>query len=422
MNWANERFQRILAIAFIGLGAIAMTWQNTRPVENPRQQEIVAVHVPELAEQDIPIRPGDTLEALLERSGVDPQLRLDLIAAVQKEFDVRKFRAGSHLTLLQSQQGILESLEYVVDSDHKLQLTKSTDGYVAQIAEIPSAIRRTTICGTLRGSLFESVERTGERPELAVEIAEIFAWDLDFYRDPREGDEFCLLVEKKEYANGAPPGYQRVLAARYNNAGTIYDAYLFESEDGSAHYYSSDGQSLQAAFLRSPLAFDARISSRFSNRRLHPVLKQYRAHLGTDYAAPTGTPILAVADGRVVFSARSGGSGNMITLQHASGFETQYLHLSKRLVKKGDRVKQGQRIGLVGMTGLATGPHVDLRIRKNGRYMNWEKLKVPRQSRIATAQQVAFNTVRDAFAAQMAAGYDSNTKLASSDQPPVPAP
>jgi murein DD-endopeptidase MepM/ murein hydrolase activator NlpD len=247
-------------------------------------------------------------------------------------------------------------------------------------------------------------------------MAEIFAWDLDFYRDPREGDEFCLLVEKKEYENGAPAVYQRVLAARYNNAGTLYDAYLFEGEDGSAHYYSSDGESLQAAFLRSPLAFDARISSRYSTGRFHPVLGQYRPHLGTDYAAPTGTPILAVADGRVTFSGRSGGSGIMVTLRHANGFETQYLHMSRRLVSKGDRVRQGERIGLVGSTGLATGPHVDIRIRKNGRYMNWEKLKVPRQSRIAAAKEAAFSTIRDRFAAQMDAGYESSFKLAATEQ------
>jgi len=236
MTMVSQKSQRILVIALIGLAAIAMTWQNSRPAQPPRHPEIAVIHVPDFQEQQVPIRPGDTLGALLERSGVDPQLRLDMIAAVQKEFDVRKFRAGSQLTLLRSHQGDLESLEYVVDRDHRLQLAKSDDGFVAQIAEIPSAIRRVAVCGTLRGSLFESVERTGERPELAMEIADIFAWDLDFYRDPREGDEFCLLVEKREYGNGTPPAYQRVLAAKYVNAGTVYDAFLFENENGNPSY------------------------------------------------------------------------------------------------------------------------------------------------------------------------------------------
>ncbi|MBI4479004.1 MAG: peptidoglycan DD-metalloendopeptidase family protein [Acidobacteria bacterium] len=422
MKSAPSLSVRILAIAAIGIAASGLAWQYTNPAANPSGQPLpVAAPVPQLDREDLSLRPGDTLEALLERSQVDPQLRTEMIAAVEKEFDVRKFRAGSQLTLLRSQQGNLEALEYVIDPDRWLRLAKSQGGFVARVGEIPGAIRRAAVCGTLQGSLFESVERTGERPELALEIAEIFAWDLDFYRDPREGDEFCLLVEKKVYANGAAATYRRVLAAKYNNGGTLYDAYLYENPAGEGHYYSSDGQSLQAAFLRSPLEFDARISSHFSHRRLHPVLDQYRAHLGTDYAAPVGTPVQAVADGRVVFSGSSGGSGNLITLQHANGFETQYLHLSRRLVRVGARVQQGARIGLVGMSGIATGPHVDLRVRKNGRYMNWETLKIPRQSGIAAAQRVSFNAVRDRFAEQMSAGFVSATTLASRPQPPAPA-
>lgn len=422
MKSAPSLSVRILAIVAIGIAASGLAWQYTNPAANPSGQQLpVAAPVPELNQENLSIRPGDTLEALLQRSQVDPQLRTEMIAAVEKEFDVRKFRAGSQLTLLRSQQGNLEALEYVIDPDHRLRLAKSKGGFVARVGEIPGAIRRTAVCGTLQGSLFESVERTGERPELALEIAEIFAWDLDFYRDPREGDEFCLLVEKKEYSSGAAATYRRVLAAKYNNGGTIYDAYLYENPEGEGHYYSSDGQSLQAAFLRSPLEFDARISSHFSHRRLHPVLDQYRAHLGTDYAAPVGTPVQAVADGRVIFSGPSGGSGNLITLQHANGFETQYLHLSRRLVRVGARVKQGERIGLVGMTGIATGPHVDLRVRKNGRYMNWETLKIPRQSGIAAAQQVSFNAVRDRLAAEMSPRFASATELASGHQPPAPA-
>jgi murein DD-endopeptidase MepM/ murein hydrolase activator NlpD len=148
------------------------------------------------------------------------------------------------------------------------------------------------------------------------------------------------------------------------------------------------------------------------------VLGVARPHLGTDYAAPVGTPVQAVADGRVIFSGLSGGSGNLITLQHANGYVTQYLHLSRRLVQRGERVKQGQRIGLVGMTGLATGPHLDIRVQKNGRYVNWETLKVPRETRIATASMPAFEKVRDGFAALMTDGADSGTKLAAGEPAP----
>ena len=375
MSLAERPSNRILAILVLGIAAIACTWQK------PHQAPIMMAAAPAvppttvLEKENVAIRRGDTLDALLNRSGVDAQLRMDLIAAVRKEFDVTKFRAGSQLTLLRTLQGTLKSVEYVLDPDHKLELTESRGEFVARIADIPGTVRPQVVCGALEGSLFESMARIGEQPVLAIQIAEIFAWDIDFYRDPQPGDQFCLLVEKKVYDNGAPATYQRVLAAQYVNAGTVYDAYLFKKPGGEEHYYSGEGQSLQAAFLRSPLKFDARISSHFSRRRLHPVLGVYRAHLGSDYAAPSGTPVQAVADGRVIFSGFSGDSGNLITLQHASGYVTQFLHLSKRLVRKGDRVKQGQRIGLVGMTGLATGPHVDIRIRKNGHYMNWENPK-----------------------------------------------
>ncbi|HWP86119.1 MAG TPA: peptidoglycan DD-metalloendopeptidase family protein [Terriglobia bacterium] len=422
MNLEERASVRILVVLLLGLFGVLLAWQLTNPTLPQPVLSAPAAIVPAFLKETIAIRPGDTLDNLLQRSGVEAPLRLEMIAAIGKAFDVRKFRAGAELILVRTREGELRSLEYLLHPDRKLRLLRGTEGFAAEIAEIPGVIRTEAVCGTLRGSLFESFQRIGERPELAMKMAEIFAWDLDFYRDPREGDTFCLLVEKKEYAHGAPPTYRRVLAARYDNDGTVYDAFLFESEDGSPHYYSSSGESLQAAFRRSPLAFDARISSSFSRRRFHPVLGVYRPHLGTDYAAPTGTPILAVADGRVVFAGRSGGSGNMVTLQHANGFETQYLHMSRILVSKGERVRQGERIGLVGMTGLATGPHVDLRISKNGRYLNWETLKVPRQSRIPKAQEAAFRAVRDRWASQMAAGGNPALKLASSEEAPAPTP
>ena len=154
----------------------------------------------------------------------------------------------------------------------------------------------------MEGSLFASIEQAGEKPELlAIRMAEIFAWDIDFYTDPRQGDQFCLLVEKKVYVNGQEPTYKRILSAKYVNSGTPFYAYLFPDKDGKDQYYSGDGKSLQSAFLRSPLKFEARVSSRFSHSRFHPVLKIHRPHLGTDYAAPRGSPVQAVASGRISF-------------------------------------------------------------------------------------------------------------------------
>ena len=386
--------------------------------EPPRVVSAPAVH---LLTDTIPIRRGDTLGDLLARVGVDPETRTSLIAAIRKSFDIRKIRAGSHLLISRSPFGIVESLEYAIDPDHKLSLARSDGAFVANIVEIPGTIRPVRICGTLQSSLFESIEKTGERPELAFQIAEIFAWSLDFYTDPRQGDSFCLLVEKMEYDGVRPPTYQRILAATYDNAGTLHDAYLFPDEEGAPRYYSSDGQSLQAAFLRSPLRFEARVSSHFSRRRFHPVLKSYRPHLGNDYAAPTGTPVQAVESGRVVFSARSGGSGHLIRIAHPGGYETQYLHLSRRLVRNGERVVQGQRIGLVGSTGLATGPHLDFRIRKNGRFMDFERIKLPLGPKLTENKKTEFALVRDRFSGLMDANSPLATTYVADGASPAPA-
>ena len=392
-----------LAIGLVGAAVTALymgytSARNPAPTPPPAAAK-AAPPAPEPTKEAVPIKNGDTLDELLKAAGVVQPARQEMVVAVQKAFDVRKFRAGTDLTLVRSPEGVLQSVEYVIDPDHRLQLTQLDEGYAASVEDIPGVVREVPVCGALRGSLFESMEDIGERAELTLEIADIFAWDLDFYTDPQEGDQFCVLVEKKMYDNGQPPTYRRILAATYNNAGTNYDAFLFPGKDGKPYYYAGNGHSLQSAFLHSPLKFEARISSHFSRLRFHPVLKIYRPHLGTDYAAPTGTPVQAVASGKVTFSGLSGGSGNMVRIRHTNGYETLYLHLSRRLVKVGQQVNQGERIGLVGATGLATGPHLDFRMNKNGQYVNFEHLKLPPTTQITAQQHDAFVADRDRYMA-----------------------
>jgi murein DD-endopeptidase MepM/ murein hydrolase activator NlpD len=289
-------------------------------------------------------------------------------------------------------------------------LTRDESSMLAQLVEIPGVVRETNVCATLKGSLFLTMERAGESPELAMRMAQIFEFDIDFYRDPQPGDRFCLLVEKKVYDNGQPPTYRRILAAKYDNAGSKHDAFLFGEHRA---YYSAGGRSLKSAFLRSPLEFDARVSSGFSYNRMHPILHTRGTHLGTDYAAPTGTPVRAVASGRVVFSALSGDSGNLITIEHTDGYRTQYLHLSRRVVEAGQHVAQGDRIGLVGMTGLATGPHLDMRISHNGKYMDWERMRSPRTVSLSAAQKQAFQAERDRLVAAMDHGPGGGVETAA---------
>lgn len=409
----------VLCLGIIGFAGLAV-WNNPLFWNLPGNETApprLAATVPGLSliTDTIPIRHGDTLGNLLAGVGADPETRTGLIAAIQKAFDIRKIRAGSQLMIGRSVWGTVEWLEYIVDPDHKLALTKSDGGFVARMVEIPATIRTVRICGTIESSLFESVERTGERPELAFRMAEIFAWSLDFYTDPREGDEFCLLAEKKEYEDGRPATYPRILAARYVNAGTVHDAYWFPDEGGAPRYYSRDGQSLQSSFLRSPLRFEARVSSHFSRRRLHPVLKGHRPHLGSDYAAPRGTPVQAVAAGRVVFSGFLGDAGNLVRVAHAGGYETQYLHLSRRLVRTGERVAQGQRIGLVGATGLATGPHLDFRIRRNGQYLDFQRMTLPRAAKLGAETMTAFAAVRDRFLGLLGSDSPLATTVVAND-------
>lgn len=395
-----------LAAAVLTIVAIFVVFKNRSTPKPVREQAATAVPArqtsePAVTAESVVLKPGDTLAAVLIRAGMDDASTAQIVAAAGEKFDLRKLRAGSELKLMRSETGQVNSLEYLMDADHTLKLSQDEGAYVAAVHDVPATIQTVPVCGTLEGSLFESIERTGERPDLAIQMAEIFAYDLDFYLDPRQGDEFCLVVEKKEYTNGQPPSYLRIHAAKYNNAGTVYEAFQFADREGKARYYSGNGKSLQSAFLRSPMKFQARISSRFSHRRLHPVLKRYRAHLGTDYAAPRGTPVQSVASGTVVFSGRSGGSGNLVRIRHANGFETYYLHLSRRLVRKGQRVAQGQQIGTVGSTGLASGPHLDFRIRKNGRFIDFQRLRLPRETTVPTAQAQAFAVVRDRYAAIM---------------------
>jgi murein DD-endopeptidase MepM/ murein hydrolase activator NlpD len=375
--------------------------------------------------EELPIQPGDTLQAVLHRAALDQSVESSLIDTIARAVDPRTLRAGTAFTLTRTALHEPRVLEYAIDKERLLRIAIPQDGQSvrlsARVDTIPSVTQTVPICATLHSSLFESIDAAGESPELAMRMADLFAWDLDFYTDPQNGDEFCLLVEKRTFQNGQTPSYGKILAASYNNAGTVHDAFLFPDADGKLVYYSSDGKSTQSAFLRSPLKFAARISSRFSHSRFHPVLKIRRPHLGIDYAAPTGTPVQAVAAGTVTFSARSGGAGNLIKLRHANGFETYYMHLSRLQVRAGQKVNQGQQIGLVGSTGLSTGPHLDFRIRKNGRYLNFEKLDLPRESSVPPARLAAFRQQRREFLAQITNHPDSlGAVLAQSSKPAQP--
>jgi murein DD-endopeptidase MepM/ murein hydrolase activator NlpD len=303
-------------------------------------------------------------------------------------------RAGHTITVGRSVEGDLREIDYKIDPDRMLKIVPAKSGFTAEVKEIPTKVVVTAISGQLEDSLFNAVEQAGESPEITMRLAQIFGYDLDFYTDPRKGDTFRVLVEKKKYADGKTAGYGRIFAAEYDNGGKKYQALLFHDKAGRPAYYTADGKSLQKLFLRSPLKFSAPITSHFSLARFHPILKIVRPHLGTDYGAPVGTPVQSIGSGRVLYAGRRGGEGNMVEIIHSSGYETMYLHLSRMYVRAGQHVDIGKTIGLVGSTGLSTGPHLDFRILHKGKYKNFEKLGLPPSDPISKKRLPEFAAVR----------------------------
>jgi murein DD-endopeptidase MepM/ murein hydrolase activator NlpD len=337
----------------------------------------------------------------LEGLGIDPVTAGRITASAESVFNLRHLRAGNELSIGRSVVGELREIRYRIDVDRMLKIFPQGDDFRSEIETIPSQTKVAGVTGEVRDSLFGAVLDAGEKPELAMRLADIFGWDLDFYTDPRPGDTFRVVVEKKILSTGEPATYGRILAAEYKNGGRTYRAVLFHNPAGSPAYYTPDGKSMKKAFLHSPLKFAAPITSHFSLHRFHPILKEYRPHLGIDYGAPTGTPVQTIGDGRVIFAGYQGGSGNLIEIQHSNGYTTYYMHLSRILVRNGQHVEQGQRIGLVGMTGLATGPHLDFRIQRRGQFLNFERLPLPPSEPVAKRDWTEFTAVRDQELAQM---------------------
>jgi murein DD-endopeptidase MepM/ murein hydrolase activator NlpD len=366
------------------------------------------------------VPPRHPFSMVLQDLGITSENAARLTASAQSVFDLRHLRAGNKLSVGRSVLGELRAIKYRIDADRVLLISPKGNDFHSEIQTIPSETLMKGVAGEIHGSLFESVIDAGEKPELAMRLAEIFGWDLDFYTDPRPGDTFRVVVEKKMLSNGEMSSYGRILAAEYVNGSRPYRAVLFHDPSGVPAYYTPEGKSMKKAFLHSPLKFAAVITSHFSQNRFHPILKQYRPHLGIDYAAPSGTPVQTIGDGRVIFAGPKGGAGNLIEVQHSNGYTTYYMHLSRVLVRSGQRVEQGERIGLVGMTGLATGPHLDFRIQRGKDFLNFERLPLPPSEPVAKRDWNDFAGMRDIAMAQMpAVASQSSAALAKNSAPPT---
>ncbi len=390
-----------------------MTQTSPSREEAHRMQEQLVL----FTDEAVPARQSFPL--FLQSMGFTSNDATRLVASAQSVFDLRHLRAGNSLVVGRSILGDLREVRYRIDADRVLYIHPQGNDFHAEVQTLPSETQEVGITGQVNGSLFGAVLDAGERPELAMRLAEIFAWDLDFYTDPRPGDTFRVVVEKKTLATGEVASYGRILAAEYNNGPHPYRAVLFHGPNGAPAYYTPEGKSMKKAFLHSPLKFAAVITSHFSEHRFHPILKEYRPHLGIDYAAPTGTPVQTIGDGRVIFAGRKGGAGNLIEIQHSNGYTTYYMHLSRVLVHSGERVEQGQRIGLVGMTGLATGPHLDFRIQRGKEFLNFERLPLPPSDPVSKRDWNEFAAARDHALALMPPLPSHQTTAVAKNSPPA---
>ncbi|MEQ1573875.1 MAG: M23 family metallopeptidase [Vicinamibacterales bacterium] len=351
-----------------------------------------------------------TLDAMLRAQGLADGASRRLIDAMRPVFDPRRLRSLQPFLLVRTLEGAFRHFEYEIDGDSFLRIVPTgfaTDALRAEVLPIPKTLEHAAVSGTIGGdtpSLFQAMEAAGERPELSIALAEIFGGEIDFNSDLQPGDRFALAFERFR-REGRPASYGLVTAAEFRNDGRLIRAIRFTPPGGKADYFDEEGRSLRRFFLRSPLKFEPRITSRFSSGRAHPILHVTRAHNGVDYGAPQGAPVVAVAAGTVVSATFDVTNGRMIRLRHSSGYESNYLHLSAFAaeVRAGVRVEQGELIGRVGATGLATGPHLHYALRKNGAFVNplREQQNLPPGDPIPASAIDAFVATRDMALGQL---------------------
>ncbi len=385
------------------------------------EEELAAEEVPYFvaeapAQMSEPARPvkvtsghlaqGQSLARAMGAQGVSHEVVHRIDRGLRPLFDFRFAQPGHRYRLVQDEAGDIIEFRYFTTETDGFQLRRVGDELVAARDAVDLRPRVTRIAGIVTSTLHEAVVALGEKGQLANDFSEIFAWDIDFSRSVRPGDEFRILYERlylEDPSQGevyVRPG--RILAARYWGGVGDFSAVYFEPEEGRGGYYRPDGSSVERQFLLAPLRY-SRISSRYSAARRHPILKVTRPHHGIDYAAASGTPLWSVADGKVIYRGWAGGFGNLVKVRHTNGYVSYYAHLSRfaRGLKVGRVVRQKQVIGYVGSTGLATGPHVCFRVAKDGRYVDPARVQTPPGPPIAPAMTPLFHAARDLLLAEL---------------------
>lgn len=323
------------------------------------------------------LKTGENVDHVLQEMALGSTERYKITQSLKKHLDMKTCMPGDSVLVYKDIFGNFKRLEYVKNPFLRFSVSKIDTSYKSEKKEIPPSIAVSYIRGTISSSLYESLVKIGESPEVVFDFADIFAWVIDFLTEVQTGDTFEIFVER-EFCKNRYVRDKKIIAAAYKGAIGAYYAFYFKDPDGKEDYYDEKGNSLRKQLLKTPLQY-RRISSYFSLRRWHPILKYRRPHYGVDFAAPYGTPVSCVGDGHIIFAGWKGGYGKLIAVNHPNSFMTYYGHLSKikKGIARGVKVKQGEVIGYVGSTGISTGPHLHFGIKKNGRWINPLKVDLP---------------------------------------------
>ncbi len=373
--------------------------------------------LPKVQQPPAPITPIPSFEGFVGKNmnffdlmiscSVSPQKINKIVYAARDLYNLRRIYPGQSYRIFSDSAGLPERFQFSINNEEFLEITAKKDTVTARRLSYPFKIHRRTAYGIIKHSLYESISRNQTPFELASNLNNIFRWDIDFFHDLRKDDYYRLIYEEKEinnpYQKKTIRKIEKILAAEFNCNGNKHYAFLFNNKgDTYPDYYNEKGNSLRKQLLKAPLNF-TRISSSFSYRRYHPVLHHYMPHLGIDYAAPKGTPIQASGNGTIIKASRTRANGNYIKIRHNGNYTSYYLHLSKfaKNIKAGAKVKQGDVIGYVGSTGYSTGPHLDYRVKKNGRFIDPRKLKLPPAKPVDALVMQEFSLVRDRYLTEL---------------------
>jgi len=381
-----------LAVNLSSVDENALEVRTEKTTIAPRRDvPLASATVEAIQSLNLTVRNGDTLSDLFKRAKVSAGEMYQLLGSGKEAKKLARLTPGEELTFKINPDGQLQSLELQRDRLNQVRFTRAEDSnfkhtLVQREPDSHPAYR----LGQIDSSLFVAGSDAGLSDSLIMEMADVFSSDIDFALDIRKGDTFSVLFEEK-FLDGEKIGNGPILAVSFTNQGDTYSAVRYIDSHGDANYYTPEGKSMRKAFIRTPLDI-VRISSHFNPRRLHPVFKSRRPHNGTDYAAPRGTPVYSTGDGRVIASGYSKPNGNYVFIQHGERYITRYLHLTKRKVKRGQRVKQRQVIGTVGSTGYATGPHLHYEFLVDGRHRNPATIvrKLPKAKSVPASEMTRF--------------------------------